>query len=655
MKRTFLSKAVFLASLSLSGHSSAIGLGDASLNSWLGQPLDVLIPLTDTVGISKHDVLVRQIYGQSARKLNFEDAINSPRYIISTKSDDKGQLWVKANTRHSVTDPYISLVLQVEMQGGTVNREYTLLMDMPPSDNIARSSNYTQPLKTDPLAPVFPSDNGLNAKFSRSSNYTQPLSVSPQTPVVSTNKGVDENAAQVNNNSIRSVVTLEKKAVVEQKVLATEVLGNVKTLQHSENVAIAHDDIKRIMPNPAVEQPTKPVNTAVQQEIAAAIALKEPVKLIPAATPAQQTVATNTGLHSSNYLYFLIAALLLLASALLAKLYWPQLYRRSENQTQVIDATERLETSSSENTPVDSTSSIQNEHEIINLRASVLNNENTVLVAPTEESWLNEPLLEDFDIDELNDSLLEGSDISALDFGLDIENSVPAKSSDDDARLKEAGSGVTVNGQNPVSIDLTTEITRELSENYDLDPISDDTLNIDTNKSHGRGKHSGKHSGKQQSLGQAAESEQYLKDKELHKKLAERKLKINNDHPTFTPSDIDSGHILLEESYQAEELDSLNASENIHNDADSDTIWQANIYAAYGQHDRAEKLLDQGLSDSPDSVALMLALLDIYARSSQYDQFELLCKNIPQDQDSTRNSIAEWRKQFNIVPKTPNV
>ena len=651
MKRTFLLKAVFLASLSLSGHSSAIGLGDASLNSWLGQPLDVLIPLTDTVGISEQDVLVRQIYGQSARKLNFEDAINSPRYIISTKTDDKGQLWVKANTRHSVTDPYISFVLQVERQGGTVNREYTLLMDMPPSDDTARNSNYTQPFKSDPLAPVFPIDNGLSAKFSRISKHTPPLSAATQAPVVSTNKSVDGNTAQVKNNAIRSVVTLEKKAIVEQKVPVAEILANVKPLLHSDDIAVEHDDTKRIMPNSAEEQSIKAANTAIQQEVTATTVLEEPAELIPAATQAQQTVTTNTDQDSTNYLYFLVAALLLLASALLAKVYWPQLYRRSEKQTPATDTTERLKTSSSENTAINSAGGIQNEHEIINLHAPVLNSENTVLVAPTEESWLNEPLLEDFDIDELNDSLLDGSDISSLDFGLDIENTVPTKSAIDDALLMDAGSDVSVNSQKPKSIDLTTDMTRESSEIYDLDSTSDDALNINTDNSHGRDKNSRQ----QQSLGQAAESEQNLKDKELHKKLAERKLEINNDHPTFTPSDIDSGHIMLEESYQPEELESLNASENSHNDADSDTIWQANIYAAYGQHDRAEKLLNQGLSESPDSVALKLALLDIYARSSQHDQFELLCKNIPQDEDSTRNSIAEWRKQFNIGPKSPDV
>ena len=641
MKRTFLSTALFLASLSLSGHSSAIGLGDANLKSWLGQPLDVLIPLTDTVGVNKGDILVRQIYGQSARKLNFEDAIDSPRYIISTKVDNKGQLWVKANTRHTVTDPYISFVLQVEMKGGTVNREYTLLMDMPPSNNTTRNSNPTRPLKNDPLAPVFPSDNGLSAKFSHKPKNTPQLSIVSQSSLSSNDNSVNSNTAQKIGTSVATIDTPKKNADVVLQDPIQDIQAPVKPLSHLDNSAIEHDDTKKKIPSSTVEQPKKAVSTAIPQEVAVTKVLDEDAKFIPAATSTQKTASTNATLDNTNYLYFLVAALLLLASALLAKIYWPQLYRRKENQTQVTDSTQSLDTSSSENFAADSTGNIQIEHEFINLEAPDVDNQNSVLATSAEDSLLNEPLLEDFDIGELNNSLLEGSDIGDLDFGFDIENNPVTESPANEALSKDADSDVIINCQDSESIDVTTDINQKLSDHRDLDPLSN---NAEMNNI-------GKSTKQRQSLGQAAESEQNFKDKELHKKLAERKLEINNDHPTFTPSDIDSGHVMLDESYQPEELDSFNASESIHTDAESDTIWQANIYAAYGQHDRSEKLLDQGLKESPDSVALKLALADIYARSGQHDEFELMCKNIPQDEENAHNSITEWRKQFNIGPK----
>ncbi len=119
----------------LTGH--AVTLGQARVNSFLGQPLDAEI---DLIGLTpgQHEDLRLRI----ANERHFERmGIVYERHLAELQFDvvRSGRQWlVRARTEKPVTEPFIDFPLQMSWPGGQIIRQYTLLLDPPTRIRTAR-------------------------------------------------------------------------------------------------------------------------------------------------------------------------------------------------------------------------------------------------------------------------------------------------------------------------------------------------------------------------------------------------------------------------------------------------------------------------------------------------------------------------------------
>lgn len=109
-----------------------LGLGQAELRSWLNEPLDVSIPIIEPGRYGINDFAVRQLMGEQARVLGYSDAIYDQPYRFAVKDAPDGSLWLHGSSRQPVKEPFVSFLLQLQLPSGSIQREYTLLIDMPP-------------------------------------------------------------------------------------------------------------------------------------------------------------------------------------------------------------------------------------------------------------------------------------------------------------------------------------------------------------------------------------------------------------------------------------------------------------------------------------------------------------------------------------------
>ena len=156
-KRLRLSMAVTMA---LAGsHAYALGLGQIEVKSALNQPLVAEIPVLVSspgeadalsVRLAAPDAFTRVGLDRptlQAANLNFEVATNGA-----------GRTVIRVTTPHSVADPFLSFLLEVDWGKGKMLREYTVLLDPPSMMPISGSAPATvapvaevEPMRSEPL------------------------------------------------------------------------------------------------------------------------------------------------------------------------------------------------------------------------------------------------------------------------------------------------------------------------------------------------------------------------------------------------------------------------------------------------------------------------------------------------------------------------
>jgi pilus assembly protein FimV len=119
--------------------SHAVTLGQARVNSFLGQPLDAEIDLIGVQPGQHEDLRLRLANQQHFERLG----IPYERHLAALEFDvvRSGSQWlVRARTRVAITEPFIDFPLQMTWPGGQMIRQYTLLLDPPRRVRPARIS-----------------------------------------------------------------------------------------------------------------------------------------------------------------------------------------------------------------------------------------------------------------------------------------------------------------------------------------------------------------------------------------------------------------------------------------------------------------------------------------------------------------------------------
>lgn len=131
-KQRLLATAISLSLASYAPTALPLGLGTAQVQSQIGEPLLAEIPILD--GESKYDaneILVRQVRGALAEQLGFDLAAESVGYYLKIV-ERNGDLFLLVRSRKVMSEPFVSVLVEVEWPNGKLYRDYNLLLDLAP-------------------------------------------------------------------------------------------------------------------------------------------------------------------------------------------------------------------------------------------------------------------------------------------------------------------------------------------------------------------------------------------------------------------------------------------------------------------------------------------------------------------------------------------
>ncbi|BFM15424.1 hypothetical protein R50073_16070 [Maricurvus nonylphenolicus] len=107
----------------------AMALGELSTQTRLGDRLQAQIPIK--LGGTEYgvdDLHAQLMNSQEAAKYGVELLSSRYQFQLSISEQD-GQLVVNVKSRKPITEPFINLMLQLAWPGGSLAREYTVMLD----------------------------------------------------------------------------------------------------------------------------------------------------------------------------------------------------------------------------------------------------------------------------------------------------------------------------------------------------------------------------------------------------------------------------------------------------------------------------------------------------------------------------------------------
>ena len=108
--------------------AAALGLGELKLQSTLNEPFKAEVALTNLGSISAEEILVSfaSIEEFEKRKLEHFFFYSDFKFAI-----DLNRRVVVITSPRPITEPYLEFILEVRWPTGRLQREYTVLLDMP--------------------------------------------------------------------------------------------------------------------------------------------------------------------------------------------------------------------------------------------------------------------------------------------------------------------------------------------------------------------------------------------------------------------------------------------------------------------------------------------------------------------------------------------
>ena len=146
---SFVRVCLFLFFLASSFAVHATGLGNLTLNSYLGQPfkaeIDIVSVNTEDIPSLSAKLASREIFQQS----NVDYAPFLFTFNVSIENRVNGQPYVKITSPQRVVEPFLSMLIELSWSSGHLIREYTVLLD-PPEDALEPAS---PAMEVEPVVP----------------------------------------------------------------------------------------------------------------------------------------------------------------------------------------------------------------------------------------------------------------------------------------------------------------------------------------------------------------------------------------------------------------------------------------------------------------------------------------------------------------------
>ena len=114
------------------GIAAALGVGDYELNSYLNQPLDMRVKLSDTGELAQDEILVELAADKDYESAGVQRSQLHSRLNFEVELDENAQTGtLHISTDKPVREPYINFLSEVLWPTGRMLREFTVLLDPP--------------------------------------------------------------------------------------------------------------------------------------------------------------------------------------------------------------------------------------------------------------------------------------------------------------------------------------------------------------------------------------------------------------------------------------------------------------------------------------------------------------------------------------------
>ncbi len=108
--------------------SSAVGLGELTLQSTLNEPFKAEVALTGTGNSNAEEIMVGFASAEDFAKRKLEHFFFYSDFQFTVDLPRKAVL---ITSSRPITEPYLEFILEVRWPTGRLQREYTVLLDMP--------------------------------------------------------------------------------------------------------------------------------------------------------------------------------------------------------------------------------------------------------------------------------------------------------------------------------------------------------------------------------------------------------------------------------------------------------------------------------------------------------------------------------------------
>ncbi|MBK6280583.1 MAG: hypothetical protein KA739_14750 [Pseudomonadales bacterium] len=130
--RAGLRALMLMAALLATGTVQALSLGNASLQSRVGEPLRVSIPLGSLGAVTQEEIIVGRAPEADYARFGIDPAALATALRFELLVDKRGNASVEVRSDKPLSEPFIDVVVEVRWPTGRLVREYTLLLDLPP-------------------------------------------------------------------------------------------------------------------------------------------------------------------------------------------------------------------------------------------------------------------------------------------------------------------------------------------------------------------------------------------------------------------------------------------------------------------------------------------------------------------------------------------
>jgi len=120
-----------LAALSLliiTQASWALGLGEITVNSKLGEPFKASVTLSDDSNLSPEQIKAVNAPMEIYNQMQIDNSFIYQSFKLAI-TNNNGALSLDISTKDPIREPYLDFVIQVKWPGGQVNKEFKVFID----------------------------------------------------------------------------------------------------------------------------------------------------------------------------------------------------------------------------------------------------------------------------------------------------------------------------------------------------------------------------------------------------------------------------------------------------------------------------------------------------------------------------------------------